>query len=130
MQVFSVKYGRLVSVPGYENKRIEAEAVVGFNEKPELALAHLQDWVDKQLNLPEEAVALAEKVASLRKDVEGLLLNAQAAREQLRKYQRLQGILNGTEQVYPGEFSFIRDVLGDVSPANPEYWKPTPTKPY
>jgi hypothetical protein len=130
MIVNEVEYTRLVSLPGYENKRIGATAGVEYSETPGEALARLADWVDAQLGLPEEAVALAEKVASLKREKADLEMLLVQGRSELRKHQRFQGILNGTEQIYPGDWSFLKDMLGTTNPPLSRDWKPTPTKLY
>ena len=74
MDITYVEYGRLKSLPGYENEKVVAEAEVGQGETAQDALAKLKDWVNGQLGLPETAVELAQKVAELQRqkaDLEG-----------------------------------------------------------
>ena len=88
MSITEVKYGRLKSKPGYENERVEATAAVEYHQTPEQTLANLQDWVNRQLDLPEEAVALAQKVAELKQEVEQL-------EKRRNDFQRAMNFLNG-----------------------------------
>jgi hypothetical protein len=68
MKITAVRYRKLISLPGYENKAIEAEAAVEPNEAPEDALLLLSQWVHEQLS-GEKAVtdlpALRQEVAYL-----------------------------------------------------------------
>lgn len=76
MKIISVRYRKLISLPGYENKAVEAEAAVDQGEAPEDALLLLSQWVHEQLS-GEKAVT---DLAALRQEVNFL----HSQRQQLR----------------------------------------------
>lgn len=75
MRITTVRYRKLISGPGFENKAIEAEAAIEPGETPEDALLALSNWVHCQLN--GEACM---DVAELRREVNFL----HGQRQQLR----------------------------------------------
>lgn len=49
MKITTIRYRKLISLPGFENKAVEAEATVDAGEQPEDALLLLSQWVHGQL---------------------------------------------------------------------------------
>ena len=49
MKITAIRYRKLVSGPSFENKAVEAEAVVEDGDAPEETLFELSQWVHAQL---------------------------------------------------------------------------------
>ncbi len=82
MKIVAVRYRKLVSGPGFENKAIEAEAVLEDGEAPEDALLGLTQWVHSQIS-GESCM----DVATLRSEVNSLF----------RQRDQLRGAVNGAQ---------------------------------
>lgn len=50
MKITTIRFRKLVSGPGFENKAVEAEATVDIGETPEDAMLLLSQWVHSQLS--------------------------------------------------------------------------------
>jgi hypothetical protein len=89
VQITTVRYRKLVSGPGYENKAVEAEAIVEHGETPEDALLQLSDWVHCQLNGEStlDRLTLRCEIGSLhreRQQLRGAVAGAEAEVRKLR----------------------------------------------
>lgn len=74
MIITSVRAHKLESGPGFNNRAIDAEAVVRDGDDPEAVLAELQAWVDRQLRQAKE--------------FDGLLRDLDQARAAVREVER------------------------------------------
>lgn len=74
MRISAIRFGKLVSGPGFNNRKLEVEAIVDEGEDPEPVPARLEAFVDR--------------VLGQQKEFDGLMGDLQRAREAVRSEER------------------------------------------